>query len=83
MSQEQKLLEIGFPHVTQACVSGHTPGPLAFVRSSIQPMVSSSAGPGHVAAAEDAEIKDGPCEPHSLDQLWPLPGAQQSVGLPS
>ncbi|KAI4573318.1 hypothetical protein MJT46_004558 [Ovis ammon polii x Ovis aries] len=28
--------------------------------SSIQPMMSSSAGPGHVAAAADAERKDGP-----------------------
>lgn len=44
--------------------------------------MSSSAGPGHAAAAEDAEMEDGPREPHSLDLLWPLPGAQQSVGLP-
>ncbi|CAM9795676.1 unnamed protein product [Rangifer tarandus platyrhynchus] len=27
-------------------------------------------------------MEDGPREPHSLDLLWPLPGAQQSVGLP-
>lgn len=51
--------------------------------SSIQPMMSSSAGPGHVAAAADAERKDGPRESHSLGLLRPLPGAQQSAGLPS
>lgn len=44
--------------------------------------MSSSAGPGHAAAAEDAEMEDGPREPYSLDPLWLLPGAQQSVGLP-
>ncbi|KAG5213555.1 hypothetical protein JEQ12_009341 [Ovis aries] len=35
--------------------------------SSIQPMMSSSAGPGHVAAAADAERKDGPRPPVVLN----------------
>lgn len=65
------------------CGAHYIPGPLTFVGSSIQPMMSSSAGPGHVAAAADAERKDGPRESHSLGLLRPLPGAQQSAGLPS
>lgn len=49
------------------------------VSSSIQPRMSSSARPR--GTAEDTEMEDGPPSP-TLDLLWPLPGAQQSVGLP-